>query len=272
MSESTSQPSTAPTPTRSRRGCGCGSLVIGCLGVTALLAAAVMVALVVLWWLVTGEPEHWQAQRQRLLQLSEAERDEHAQRLENRLDRTFSGAGDAQPGVNVAAHDPSPLGERELSMSFDELNAWLDRRLELWLQHEQIDLDLPVSDVVVASSQGELILAARVGFQHFASVLSARIDAELLDDGDMRLHLRRIELGRLPMPLDQAVEMTREHLPERYQQQKFVRQSLEILEGERFTPAYDTGDHEVRLIDWLVRDDGVDLTITLQPTEDTDGN
>lgn len=257
----------------SRRGCGCGTLALGCLGVIVLLSVALAIGAAFIWWQWTSTPKYWEEHRDRIARLTPAERDERAEAVEHRLSRWLSQANGADPQRNYAAdveasHTPEPTPDAQtLSMRFDEVNAWLDRRLTAWLQQQEIDLDLPVRDVIVTSDDGQLVVAGDVRLRQFEQVVSAVIDANLLPDGDLRIHVDHIRIGRVPLPSEAVAHYLRAHLPQD-QHTQAVERALTIFEGTTITPVHRIDNtRQVRLTGWAVGDDGIELTIETVPRE-----
>lgn len=255
--------SPAPAPSRRGCGCGCGTLVLGCLGVIVLLVVVVVAGVVFAWWQWTSTPDYWDTHRARVEQLTPAERDQQADAVDQRFSRWFTDAHEADPTTNYAAAtpaEPAP-GERTLSLSFDEINAWLDRRLEGWMQQQEVDLDLPVREVILTSQDGKLIVAGDVRVQQFQQVVSAVINAQMLDDGDLYVHVESVRVGRFPVPTETVVRFARDQIPEDEQTRAF-KQALEVFEGVTFTPAHAADGTEIRLTSWAIDDDGIDVTVT----------
>ncbi|MFA9478025.1 hypothetical protein ACERK3_06910 [Phycisphaerales bacterium AB-hyl4] len=260
-----------------RRGCGCGTLVLGCLGVIVLFVVGIVAVGVFAWWQWTSTPDYWDEQRARIAQLTPEERDQRAEAVEHRISSWLSQANGADPDRNYAARSLGEAGEgadapaeqsQSLSMSFDEVNAWLDRRLTGWMQQQEVDVDLPVRDLIITSRDGKLIVAGDVHIRQFNQVVSAVIDANLLADGDLHLHVERVRIGRVPLPSDAVVQYARQHIPDDEKTQA-VRQALDVFEGTSFTPVYRIdNEREVRLVAWSVSDDGVELTIDTSPRSD----
>lgn len=228
------------------------------------LIAAVSVAGIIGYWMWQGVPDYWE-EAQRLYENPEsAEADEMAEELENRTSRELSSVS-PRPRTGDDATPPT----RTLHLSYQRMNAWLARRLELWLANQ--DLALPEAierPMVTRTGGGELVLAFRARLPELEQVMSIVFDVEVLEDGQARLHWRRTLVGRLPLPSQWVREQVVEHMAEQGAAEQRPRGMMalrDVLDGEPFDPLIPVdGTRHARVIGVSVGESGVDLTLRIE--------
>ncbi len=111
-----------------------------------LLVAGVLTAFA---WQSGAAPEHWQAHENFLAETSPQQLESLAWEVERRLPGQWThpiGAGN---------------GVRELTVTFDELNAWLAVRLDDYLANQGTEWPAGVSGLMLAGQEGQLLLAGK---------------------------------------------------------------------------------------------------------------
>lgn len=224
-------------------------------GRIALIAVLVVVVILIGWLYLswTGEPAYWR-QNERFLRQSDPERlDNLAEELENAAVRE----------VTAADPDVDPLEPRNLRLRFTRINAWLDRRLDDWLAHREIERPEGLGRMMVTAEAGQPVLA----FEYAAGegegrVYSATLDVDMNEAGRARAALVEVRAGTLPLPTDQVLEMVEQQLRETDFGAATVDQAMAVLRGdERFEPRWRLDERAMRITNAQIDDTAVELTL-----------
>lgn len=160
--------------------------------------------------------------------------------------------------VNLLAAPGSDV--RTLRLTAAEANAWLVTRLGPWLENRQITLPPELRDPMVAVRGQSLILAFAVGQPDAFQVVSVDVGLTLLDDGRLRVQVKRIYSGLLPLP-EFFIRRIGSALPN--SQAKAVQTFFQALDGFEFEPRFhldESRDSKLRSLTYSPDE----VTITLQ--------
>lgn len=259
---------------------GCGPIAFGCV-IGAALVVLLLAGLVgVGWWLWNSEPESITRQEAQLGALSEAERAELAERVEQRFLRKSSDiVAPPEPGTEPGT-EPGPAGEgeaaaegaqldrlaerqprpgsvRRIEMSYRELNAWLDERLPKMVANRGEAWPEAVRNVTVAVEDGRPVLGVRVGEGESQQLMSAVFNPVRTPDGRVRLEVEQIRSGRMPLPANEVME--RLSAGSGAERTAWVEN---VLAGAAFDPAWQVdATRRARLVDWEIGDEGVEIGV-----------
>lgn len=179
-----------------------------------LLVLVVGVYLAYSQW--TAVPAAFREAQERQAAIPEAERLELARQIEMRLPTQYSRR--IEPGTD---------GTRELSATFEELNAWLNLRLEPYLKNQGIAWPEGLGAVLVAERDGLLVLAADVDMPGLSQIVSlyfevvevpaADVASTAEDSGPpaeatLAVRVARITVGNVPLPRARLANLLREEL------------------------------------------------------------
>lgn len=170
--------------------------------------------------------------------IPEQERIELARQIEMRLPSQYSGR--IEPGTD---------GSRTLDATFEELNAWLNLRLEPYLKNQGIDWPAGVGAVLVAEREGALVLAADVDLPQLRQIVSVSFEllevpadpddpsgSEALgDESSWAVRVSGVKAGKVPLPRGRLADLIREQLGASAQHGTAA-EFLDALEHDRAVP------------------------------------
>ncbi len=191
---------TKPTR-RSRRRIGC---VISAMVV--LMIALLVVGIGRRMWLDT--PTYWERNRAFIQHNSESDLNDLAERAFNRVLGELSYAQGYQAGGldNWQPVNDDALGVRIIRLGFDEANAWLAQRLDDWLVNQKRQFPQGLSEPMLTSESGQLIVAFRYRNKEVDQVFSVLMSLKFLDDGRATLSIDGVRGGRLPLPTESVLK------------------------------------------------------------------
>ncbi len=250
--------------------------------VVALLA---IIGVVVGFFLLRSEPSHWAERQQRRATVPQADRNTQAQSLEARFTALLSytnPTGDpgikflpdsastgAVTGVSTPGQPDDGLGLRSISVSTDEVNAWLETRLPEWLANQNVTLPAEVQDPMFAVRDGLVILAFRYETQRVSQVVSMSFRPELIgqdtQNPQLVFALAGVSGGKLPFPSGTLVSRLEEQASTA--KNEALTRVADAMAGRPFEPVMPLADgkRQVRLINYTLGDDTTELTVRLEP-------
>ncbi|MEM8783340.1 MAG: hypothetical protein AAGE65_10865 [Planctomycetota bacterium] len=168
----------------------------------------------------------------KLRAIPEPQRLELARQIEMRLPSQYSRR--IEPGTD---------GSRTLDATFEELNAWLNLRLEPYLKNQGIAWPQGVGAVLVAERDGRLVLAADVDLPQLRQIVS--VSFELLEvappspegsaETQWAVRVAGVRAGNVPLPRAQLAGLIRDQLGDAAQRAS-VAEFLDALEQDRAVP------------------------------------
>jgi len=163
--------------------------------VLLLTIAGLTVAGVVMYWMWQSTPAHWQAVQRFKATHDPRDIERMAASVENHAAMRLSDIDtDATNGVST----------RTLRLSFNQINAWLDRRLDDWLANQGAAMPDGLEDLMLTSKDGDLVLALRARNAQVDQVFSFVFAVNVQPDGRVRLKIKEVLAGTLPMPTEPA--------------------------------------------------------------------
>jgi hypothetical protein len=269
----------APQAPARRRRLGCGSCLLGCGGVVLLSCLAFCALGGWVYWMWQGEPRGWQRAEAYRAATTPQERDHVAANLENRLTRqstftderlqTLEAGGveartlDRQAGQTGGA---GPSGqaqparwERQVRIETDEANAWLSERLRAWANNGQFELPPFVRDAAYWVEDGDPVVGLKINAPGFNQVVSARLHARTLPDGQAVVGLRAVRVGNLRVPMDRVIDWVESAAPA--DQRQFTAKARQFMAGHTFDPSWEKDGHTFRLTHLRFTDDAMELTL-----------
>jgi hypothetical protein len=259
MTDALNQHIPTPKPRRQRR------FLPGCLVALLLLAALGVGGALRIRQLYLRPPAHWLAYQQWKRSTSLDERRALATALEQRVAAM----------ANVRTRDGTPIGDgqglgpRTLTMSFAEVNAWLDTALPdferdqgSWCQTRGLVLPPEVTEPMLAADEDSLVVCFLYRSPQFSAVVSAYCDIAVPREGAVTLKVRKVKLNDLRLPRGVLTRVL-----EAQARSAVVGQAQVLLDGTTF-PAVEPvwgGTRLARLTAVEVRPDGLTLTANLVP-------
>lgn len=263
------EPATAHSATR--RGGVRRLLVRASLLCVALLCVAGGVG----YWLWQSEPAYVTRTRTFLQSKSHGELEQMASSLENRIARQLSGIGLGQPtgspaGTSGAAADAikgriaGGTGDvGTISVSLDEVNAWMAVKLNAWLANQHKTLPDEITEPMVAVRDDKLVLAFRYVSDRLDQVVSLDFTVELQDGQEATIKLLGIRGGKLPLPAGTAAKLMPKTADS--DQQGVIEKLAKAFDGMSFDPVANIdASRKARVIGLALRPDGLDVTVRVE--------
>lgn len=222
------------------------------LGILATVTLAILIGVLVTM-LLGSEPGYWK-RNQKLLASDNATLLQLANTFEQRALRDLSGS----PG--------QALPRRTVHVDFQEINAWLNIKLEDYLTNRGIKLPPQIHQPMLAGEEGMLILAFEYRTPRMSQIISVELHPIFQEDGQrFRLKLGRIRAGSIPLPLQSIRNQIASQSPQAAQQ---LDQILALL-GDQWHEAIQRHPGDARLNLRLVGVDitpqGIDLQLQSEP-------
>lgn len=256
---------------------------LGCTVVMLSLVALICVAGVVIYGLWNAEPTQWKAIAEFKRSVAVQERVKMADNVRNRFLREISALDDesdqvvgdegaASQGANATARDASTSHapsaakprERVISMTTDELNAWLDQGLPSLLVNQEIHLPDELSNLAAWGENGKPVFAFKVATPQVQQVVSIVLNPEFLPTGKARASIAAVRGGKLPLPLKTVTGLVRDKL-EAADRKDLVDRLQGAVDGKEFDPTGSVdGTRTARLVGLKFNDTGLDLTFRIE--------
>ncbi len=222
------------------------------LTVVLVLLALVTLGGFVLYRQWTATPAHVAQVQRWIAQTTEQERDQLARQVEMRLPKAYTDR-----------IDPGTDGVRTLEASFEEINAWLDQRLEALLQNRGIAMPRGVGAVMVHERDGRIVIAADVDLPQLRQIVSVYLKLHPPEDlpppedppedtsdagsdaaqagasGDAppwSVTVDKATAGNVPLPVGRLIGLVREQLPAETLAKPMVAEMLDAVEAGRPIP------------------------------------
>jgi hypothetical protein len=274
LSGSTNKPGNAPKR-ESRRGRRNIMLIV--LGLGLLLA-------VIGYSLWRSEPAYWKRNQQFLKGRDNVTLLQMADEFEKKLlaattaidpgapvPPSQSATGGSGEGAVAATAPVGPLTQapqtavqpRLISITMDEANAWLASNLDGYLRNQKVRLPREISDMMLATEGGSLVLALKYTSPTLTQVISAPLRINVLPDGRASISLGTLRAGSLPAP---GAAQLMAGLAERTGGPQAVMVTRVLMNGEPFDPVRSIDRRRgVRLMEVKVRDGAIDITLRTEP-------
>lgn len=204
-----------------------------------------VVAAVVVYALLSAEPDHWKQNLHFRDITPRAQREALAESVQQRVFNALASLSDGrQQQVTIR-------------VSVDEANAWLETRLPGWLTNQNIAMPDAIGDPMIAVSDDRLVTAFEYRSQQVNQIVSMTFDAKVVAPGQARLRLFNIRAGRLALPLQTLLD----ELRSRGGDDQRLNELTSVCEGEPFDANWTSQDGAVcQLVGLDLHDDAVDLT------------
>lgn len=251
----------------------------GCVIAAMLVVMAVLLAVGIGRGMWQSEPAYWTQNQAFIQHTSKAKLTDLADRAFNRILGELSSSRGYQAGGSGKWRPVSDdvLGVRMIRLGFDEANAWLAERLDDWLVNQQRQLPAGLSEPMLTSESGQLVVAFRYRGGDIDQVFSVLLSLEFLEDGRATLSVEGVRGGRLPLPTDYVFK----HLPgaargsggagESGGDDAKRSQAIAVLLGQQpFDPVLPIdGSRRARIIGLEVDDEGLGLVVQAEPNRPT---
>lgn len=216
------------------------------------LSLVCVVTAIICLWLWRSEPAFVARTHNLLQSRSPQELQALAVSLQNRIPSELSHIGlppDMAEAVGVAYQGDSGT----LFISVEEINAWLATELQPWLDNQGIDLPSQFSQPLVAIEHDELVLALRYTSEKLDQLFTFHFAVVLAEAGPATLRLARVRGGKLPLPVGTVRRMLSDEKPTPI--------VAKLLDGLQFDPVIKFDARTFRLVDVVLADKGVEITV-----------
>jgi hypothetical protein len=195
-------------------------------------------------------PDYW-SDNQKWLARDNATLLQAAQDLERQMLAAVSA-----PAVNDDTGE-----ERQVMLSFRQINAWLALRLEDWSANQRYQLPKEVTGFMVGREGEHLVAAFHYQTREIDQIASVLFDLKLQPDGKAILTTHGLRAGMLPLPVTAMTQ----HLQTKQQiAASALREAITALEGKAFDPVISHPGHAsmlMRLVGLHLDDEGIIATV-----------
>lgn len=170
----------------------------------AALFVLLCVAALLIYLGFQGRPSHWESEQTRLAGVSDAQREAISESLRNRLMTQWSDPGDQSPmtEADLFGH------RRNIEMPYAELNTWIQTEgIELLAEVGVKIPDSASSAMVDSPGDGLLRISFEVKTKDIEQIIAMSFDVAIADDGTLTSTLKQATAGRLPLPVDTAIDL-----------------------------------------------------------------
>ena len=230
-----------------------GVRVLG-LSFAALFVLLCGVALTIhLGW--NRRPAHWDQERQRVAELSEAQRAAVSESLRNRLLKQWS-----DPGEKTPVTEADLFGHRRtIEIPYDELNTWVQAEGVGLLEEVGVNIPEEATTAMIDSPGNSLLrISFEVMVDGVEQVIALSFVVTIADDGTLTSTLEHATAGRLPLPVNTAIDLVASQAEPGY--------LLDLMQGNPIDPielpidASEDGLRDGRLVGLDVREDALVIT------------
>lgn len=153
---------------------------------------------------------------------------------------------------------------RTISVSLEELNAWITVKLDEWLAHQGNALPKEVTEPMVAIEDETLILAFRYAYANLNLLVSFDCEVRLLKDHEAQVKVTRVCSGELPLAagiVSKLMALSNEN--------GALENIAMVLNGITFNPVVDLiGDvHQGRIIGLKICENSVEVKVRIEPKD-----
>lgn len=222
------------------------------------------------YWLLQATPVYWQQRQQYLTSLSLQDLKREAESLERRILNELSYVSSGSPlegegtqqnaqGAGQDSDVAIPHEPRTVSLTINEVNAWMAKRLKSWMKNQQMHIPKGVTDPMVAVQDEHLVLAFQFDSGELSSVISLLFTVEIQDNHEAQIKLNKMRGGRLPLPTGIVHRLGTAGTSAKHQQQ--IASLAEAFDGMTFDPVMRFDQQQIRVLAIGLHPDRIDLTI-----------
>ncbi|MBI1337840.1 MAG: hypothetical protein GC164_12890 [Phycisphaera sp.] len=241
------------------------------------VALVVAVALGVAVALMRTAPQAYTQRLKTLDTLTAQERVAMALRLDERLRRELDEAEVNTPQDSLKTGDRKHVGATvgqnglpdqprivTLSMSYDEVNAWLSVNYRRWMSDQGFQLPREVTKPILTVDDGKMLLGFSVQTDYVSQVFTTKFDLGYSSDGKCSLRLSEVRAGSLPIPT-RAIGSSLQTAAPTDSKADRVGQWLEKMDRVEFTPMVRVDDQrKIRVLSHRITKDGLEMLIRVE--------
>lgn len=248
----------------------------GCLKLILLALILSVTAAGWFYWLWQSEPEYWDRQQRFLEKHPSQERLAMAQSVETRvlqeLDSTAAPGSNTEqnqaeppgdsssPGTQTKAPADEPDAPRQISFTVEEVNAWLDQRLEHWARTRGLNIPEFVKEPMIAIEDQKLVVAFHLDKPPIDQVVSVVTSVEL-KGGKAVLAVEGVRGGRFNVPGVKAASEAIKTGASGSELAEVAQKIVEVFDGKSFEPVIERNGQKLEVIDLELEEDGARVTI-----------
>jgi hypothetical protein len=180
-----------------------------------ILTAMITATLVWCAYLWKQDPPYWIENRTFLQDTPSQDIDRMAMDAENMvfnlLSTSASNNGESSTTKSAAnAHSSGKTGssdttaqpiEKQIKLSTDQINSWLERRLPAWMSNQDFKLPEEFSRYMFHPENGQATVAFEYNKGEMSKVFSLVFSITMLSEGHALVHLRQVRGGSLASPV-----------------------------------------------------------------------
>lgn len=265
-------------PAKKRR-VGCGTVILIMLVLGGVIGGWC-------YWLWKAEPVYWVEHEKFLQQTTPQERLVMAESVEKRIldmlsvavstgdasshtggdASSASGSGDSvsqavttaegQAATKVSAKTvKNPDAVHSLLMTTNELNAWMDQRLDGWAANQGLTIPDFIEEPMLAIEGKDMVIAFRYKKPPISQVVSLVSRVEI-EKGEAIIRVRGVRGGRLRLP---GVKAASKVVGSRGGNSKIgdiAEKITEVFDGKTFDPVIKLNHQRIRMLSFVLQKDG----------------
>ncbi len=253
-----------------KRCVGCGSVILIVLVLSGVVGAWC-------YWLWKSEPTYWVEHEKYLQSTTPEQRLVIAESVEKRIFDKLSavvssggaggsssaagsggqGSGSAkniEDGV-AAAMAENPDAVHSLLLTTEEINAWMNQRLDGWASNQGVSIPDFIEEPMLAIEGENLVIAFRFEKPPISQVVSL-VSRVVIKKGEAIIQVRGIRGGRLRMP---GVKAASKAVGSRGGSSEFAKAAekiTEVFDGKAFDPVIKLNHKKIRMLSFVLQKDG----------------
>ena len=214
------------------------------------------------YWLWKSEPEYWQHRADFRLTTPINQRRIIAQTVEQRILERLDVALANGRSATVSSSQVDGSVEEELFLTFDEINVWIDERLDDWIANQGAEVPGFLKDPMLAAEGQNLIVAFEYVNHPFRQVVSMISRVNITDGGEAVIRVQGVRAGCLPIPGAKAVSQAVVKGGIYHEGFSQVADHItEAFDGRTFDPVLKVHNQKVRLSGFELKPSGARLSI-----------
>lgn len=175
----------------------------------------------------------------------------------------------ASPEASILAITPGqPLPQR-VRLTMNEVNTWMNQRLDDWLHTQGKRLPKGIKEPMLAREGNRFVLAFKYDTPQLKQVVSLKFHLRMELDGSASVQLEDVRGGRLKLPtkgLNGAVlQQAQQFNQSASRASRKLQKLIDYFDGMRLDPVIDVNSNKVRITELNLDEQGLDMALKSAP-------